>query len=41
MASTGMRIGALPSLKLANLTKIEDLYKIVVYEGSKDIDIFF
>ena len=34
LASTGMRIGAIPSLKLKNLEKIgkNDLYKIVVYE---------
>ncbi|MDW0221189.1 MAG: hypothetical protein QOG24_09780 [Nitrososphaeraceae archaeon] len=37
LASTGIRIGAIPLLKLRNLEKIEDgynhLYKIVVYEG--------
>ncbi|HEY7227029.1 MAG TPA: hypothetical protein VH481_02775 [Nitrososphaeraceae archaeon] len=33
LASTGMRIGAIPSLKLRNLEKINDVYKIVVYEG--------
>ena len=35
LASTGMRIGAIPSLKLSNLENIgnNDLYKIVVYEG--------
>ena len=35
LTSTGMRIGAIPSLKLSNLENIgnNDLYKIVVYEG--------
>jgi integrase len=36
MASTGMRIGAIPSLKMRNLEKINDIYKITVYEGSKE-----
>lgn len=35
MASTGMRIGALPELKLRNLEKMEALYKITVYENYK------
>lgn len=33
LASTGMRIGAIPSLKLRNLEKINDIYKITVYEN--------
>ena len=37
LGSTGMRIGAVPSLRLRNLERINigvnDLYKIVVYEG--------
>jgi integrase len=40
LASTGMRIGAVPLLKLRNLEKIGDgnnyLYKIVVYEGFRE-----
>ena len=38
LASTGMRIGAIPSLKLKHLTKVEDynLYQITVYENTKD-----
>jgi integrase len=36
MASTGMRIGALHSLKMRNLEKINDIYKITVYEGAKE-----
>ena len=34
LASTGMRIGAIPELKLRNFEKINDLYKITVYENS-------
>lgn len=34
MASSGMRIGAIPLLKLRNLEKIDSLYKIIVYVGS-------
>jgi integrase len=38
LASTGMRVGAVPLLKLKNFTKIEEynFYKIVVYEGSEE-----
>jgi site-specific recombinase XerD len=36
MASIGMRIGAIPSLKMTNLEKINDIYKITVYEGAKE-----
>jgi hypothetical protein len=36
MASTGMRIGALHSLKMRNLKKINGIYKVTVYEGSKE-----
>jgi site-specific recombinase XerD len=38
LASTGMRIGAIPDLKLKHLTKIEEfsLYQITVYENTKD-----
>ena len=34
MAFSGLRIGALPDLRLRNLEKIDSLYKITVYEGS-------
>lgn len=34
MASCGIRIGGLPTLKIRNLEKINDIYKITVYEGS-------
>lgn len=36
LASTGIRVGAIPSLRLRNLEKVEseyDIYKITVYEG--------
>jgi integrase len=38
LASTGMRIGSIPDLKIRNLSKIESykLYQIVVYENSKE-----
>jgi integrase len=38
MASTGCRIGSLPSLTLGNLTKRPDygLYKIMFYEGTNN-----
>ena len=38
MASTGCRVGALPSLKIRNLEKIQEfnLYKITMYEGSNE-----
>jgi integrase len=39
MASTGMRVGALPSLRLRNLEKIDSdhkLYKVTIYEGSNE-----
>src|SRR5918999_1560551 len=38
MVSTGMRVGALPSLKIRNLQKIEgyQIYKITVYENEDE-----
>lgn len=38
LASTGMRIGALPDLELRHLTKVTEhnLYEITVYEGTND-----
>ena len=38
LASTGMRIGAIPTLKIRNLKKIEEygLYQITVYEKAKE-----
>jgi integrase len=35
-ASTGIRIGALPELRLRSLKKIGDLYQITFYEGYND-----
>jgi integrase len=38
LASTGIRIGSVPGLKLRHLSEIVDykLYKIVIYEGTKE-----
>jgi integrase len=38
MASSGLRIGALPSLRLRNLEKVDSdsIYKITVYEGANE-----
>lgn len=44
LASTGMRIGAIPGLRLRNLEKVEsdyDIYKITVYEGFNEEYITF
>jgi integrase len=45
LASTGMRVGAIPSLRLSNLEKVEseyyDIYKITVYEGFNEEYITF
>jgi len=34
MASSGIRIGGLPNIRIKNLEKINNIYKITVYEGS-------
>lgn len=36
LASTGMRVGALHSLKVGDLEKIDDIYKVLVYRGDKE-----
>jgi len=36
MFSAGLRIGSLTQLKLRNLEKIEECYKVVVYEGTNE-----
>jgi hypothetical protein len=43
MVSTGMRVGAIPLLKIRNLEKIEkyQLYKITVYENEDEEYITF
>lgn len=41
MASAGLRIGGLPQLRLRNLEKIDNIYKITVYEGSSEEYITF
>ena len=34
MASSGIRIGALPGIRIRNLEKVNNIYEITVYEGS-------
>lgn len=41
LASTGIRIGALGSLKYGDLERIDDLYKVRVYSGDKEQNITF
>ncbi len=36
LASTGIRIGPLPTLKLSHLEKIDSVYKFKIYENTKD-----
>lgn len=36
LASTGMRIGALESIRISDLERIDNLYKIIVYTGEKE-----
>src|ERR671918_3204314 len=36
LASTGMRIGALSTIKIGDLEKIDELYKVTVYAGDKE-----
>ena len=36
LASTGIRIGPLPSLRLSHLQKIDNVYKFKIYENTKD-----
>ncbi len=36
MATAGLRIGGIPQLRLRNLEKIDNIYKITVYEGSTE-----
>ena len=41
LSSTGIRIGAVPLLKLKNLEKLDSLYKITIYENTRDQYITF
>lgn len=41
LASTGMRIGALPSLKLSHLERKGNVYKFTLYENTKDEHVCF
>lgn len=36
LVSTGIRIGALQSIRIHDLERIDDLYKITVYRGDKE-----
>jgi integrase len=36
LASTGIRIGVMHTLKVEDLEKIDDIYKIIVYAGGKE-----
>ena len=36
LASTGMRIGALQSIRISDLERIDNLYKITVYSGDRE-----
>lgn len=36
MASAGLRLGSIPDIKMKHLEKIDNLYKITVYENSND-----
>jgi integrase len=36
LASTGIRIGALQSIRIGDLERINDLYKIIVYRGNNE-----
>lgn len=36
MASAGLRLGAIPDIKMKHLERIDNLYKIIVYENSNE-----
>jgi len=40
-SSSGCRLGAIPGIKLKHLSKIEDIYSIMIYEGDKEEDFIF
>ncbi len=41
LVSSGCRIGAIPEIKLEHLSRIEDSYSILIYEGDKQQDYIF
>ena len=41
LASSGCRIGAIPEIRLKHLSRIEDSYSIMIYEGDKQQDYIF
>ena len=40
-ASSGVRLGAIPGMQLRHMSKIEDSYCILIYEGDKEEDFVF
>lgn len=40
-SSSGCRLGAIPGIKLKHLSKIEDIYSLMIYEGDKEEDFIF
>jgi len=40
-SSSGCRLGAIPGIKLKHLSKIEDSYSLMIYEGDKEEDFIF
>ena len=36
LASTGMRIGALQSIRISDLERIDSLYKVIIYAGDSE-----
>lgn len=36
LASSGCRVGALQSIKIADLERIDNLYKIIIYSGDNE-----
>jgi len=41
LASTGIRVGALRTLRVGDLEKIDEIYKVRVYSGDKEEYITF
>jgi integrase/recombinase XerD len=41
LVSSGCRIGAIPEIRLKHLSRIEDSYSIMIYEGDKQQDYIF
>ena len=41
LASSGCRIGAIPDIQIQHMTRIEESYAILIYEGEKEEDFIF